>query len=229
MADTLDTAVTTTTEPETTPAAETTPPGGKEPEGKESKPESKFLQRLCKLLGINDDGGDGDGKEDGDPAAPAGAKKTEPAPKDGKTYTEADVQARIDAAKTQWQAEQEEQARLAKLSPEERAKAEAAKTGDEITQLKAQLLAHDLKDKAVARLSGDGYPVGLADLLPLTSEQDMTAAIDKLTDAFDSAVAAAVKERLRGKPPAGIGRDNNQTEAMRDQIAKAIRGGMSNA
>lgn len=225
MADTLDTAVTTTTEPETTPAAETTPPGGKEPEGKESKPESKFLQRLGKLLGINDDGGDDDGKA----SASAGAKKTEPAPKNGKTYTEADVQARIDAAKTQWQAEQEEQARLAKLSPEERAKAEAAKTGDEITQLKAQLLAHDLKDKAVARLSGDGYPVGLADLLPLTSEQDMTAAIDKLTDAFDAAVAAAVKERLRGKPPAGIGRDNNQTEAMRDQIATAIRGGMSNA
>ena len=55
MADTLDTALTTTTEPETTPAAETTPPGGKEPEGKASKPESKFLQRLGKLLGINDD------------------------------------------------------------------------------------------------------------------------------------------------------------------------------
>lgn len=225
MADTLDTAVTKTPEPETTPAAETTPPGGKEPEGKEAKPESKFLQRLGKLLGINDDGGDGEGG-DGDTKPKDDAKHKG---KDGKTYTEADVQARIDAAKTQWQAEQEEQARLAKLSPEERAKAEAAKTGDEITQLKAQLLAHDLKDKAVARLSGDGYPVGLADLLPLTSEQDMTAAIDKLTDAFDTAVAAAVKERLRGKPPAGIGRDNNQTEAMRDQIAKAIRGGMSNA
>lgn len=220
MADVLDTTVTKTAEPEATPAAETTPTG-QEPEGKEAKPESKFLQRLGKLLGIGDDGdGDAKPKEDG---------KADPPPKDGQTYTEADVQARIDAAKTQWQAEQEEQARLAKLSPEERAKAEAAKTGDEITQLKAQLLAHDLKDKAVARLSGDGYPVGLADLLPLTSEQDMTAAIDKLTDAFDSAVAAAVKERLRGKPPAGIGRDNNQTEAMRDQIAKAIRGGMSNA
>lgn len=221
MADVLGTTATTAAaEPEATPAAGTTPAAGQEPEGKEAKPESKFLQRLGKLLGINDDGGDGDIKPKND---------TKPKGKDGKTYTEADVQARIDAAKTQWQAEQEEQARLAKLSPEERAKAEAAKTGDEITQLKAQLLAHDLKDKAVARLSGDGYPVGLADLLPLTSEQDMTAAIDKLTDAFDAAVAAAVKERLRGKPLAGIGRDNNQTEAMRDQIAKAIRGGMSNA
>lgn len=225
MADTLDTAVTTTTEPETTPAAETTPPGGKEPEGKEVKPESKFLQRLGKLLGINDDGGDGEGGN-GDTKPKYDAKPTD---KGGKTYTEADMQAQIDAAKAQWEAERKEQERLAKLSPEERAKAEAAKTGDEITQLKAQLLAHDLKDKAVARLSGDGYPVGLADLLPLNSEQDMTAAIDKLTDAFDTAVAAAVKERLRGKPPAGIGRDNNQTEAMRDQIAKAIRGGMSNA
>lgn len=226
MADTLDTAV-TTTEPTTTPAAETTPTGGTEPEGKEQKPESKFLQRLGKLLGIGD-GDDGDGKGDGDPAAPAGAKKTEPAPKDGKTYTEADVQAQIDAAKAQWQAEQEEQARLSRLSPEERAKAEAAKTGDEITQLKAQLLAHNLRDQAVAKLSGDGYPVGLADLLPMTGAQEMTAAYDKLTESFDAAVAAAVKERLRGKTPLGIGRASNTSEAIRDQISKSIRGGLSN-
>lgn len=218
MADVLGTTATTAaTEPEATPAAETTPTG-QEPEGKEAKPESKFLQRLGKLLGIGDDGdGDAKPKEDG---------KADPPSKDGQTYTEADLQARIDAAKSQWQAEQEEQARLAKLSPEERAKAEAAKTGDEITQLKAQLLAHDLKDKAVARLSGDGYPVGLADLLPLTSEQDMTAAIDKLTEAFDAAVAATVKERLRGKTPEGLGKGANANEAIRNEIAKNIRGGI---
>ena len=123
-------------------------------------------------------------------------------------------------------AEQEEQARLAKLSPEERAKAEAAKTSDRVAQLEAQLLAHDLKDKAVARLSGDGYPVGLADLLPLTSEQDMTAACDKLTEAFDAAVAATVKERLRGKTPEGLGKGANANEAIRNEIAKNIRGGI---
>lgn len=221
MEDVLDTTVTKTAEPEATPAAETTPTG-QEPEGKEAKPESKFLQRLGKLLGIGDDGeDDGNGaaksKEDG---------KADPPPKDGQTYTEADLQARIDAAKSQWQAEQEEQARLAKLSPEERAKAEAAKTSDRIAQLEAQLLAHDLKDKAVARLSGDGYPVGLADLLPLTSEQDMTAACDKLTEAFDAAVAATVKERLRGKTPEGLGKGANANEAIRNEIAKNIRGGI---
>lgn len=218
MADVLDTTATTTAEPEATPAAETTPTG-QEPEGKDAKPESKFLQRLGKLLGIGGDDGDGDAKpkEDG---------KADPPPKDGQTYTETDLQARIDAAKAQWQAEQEEQARLAKLSPEERAKAEAAKTSDRVAQLEAQLLAHDLKDKAVARLSGDGYPVGLADLLPLTSEQDMTAACDKLTEAFDAAVAAAVKERLRGKTPEGLGKGANANEAIRNEIAKNIRGGI---
>ena len=56
MADVLDTTVTKSAEPEATPAAETTPTG-QEPEGKEAKPESKFLQRLGKLLGIGDDGG----------------------------------------------------------------------------------------------------------------------------------------------------------------------------
>lgn len=224
MADTLDTAVTTTTEPETTPAAETTPPGGKEPEGKEVKPESKFLQRLGKLLGINDDGGDGEGGN-GDTKPKYDAKPTD---KGGKTYTEADMQAQIDAAKAQWEAERKEQERLAKLSPEERAKAEADKTSNEIAQLKAQLLARDVRDKAVARLSGDGYPVGLADLLPLTSEQDMTAACDKLTEAFDAAVAATVRERLRGKTPLGIGKASNANEAIRNEISKSIRGGMSN-
>ena len=223
MAETIDTTV-TTTEPTTDPVTETTPSEGTEPEGKEAKPESKFLQRLGKLLGIGGDDGDGDG----DPAAPEGGKKTEPSSKDGKTYTDADLQARIDAAKAQWQAEQEEQARIAKLSPEERAKAEADKTSNEIAQLKAQLLARDVRDKAVARLSGEGYPVGLADLLPLTSEQDMTAACDKLTAAFDAAVAATVRERLRGKTPLGIGKASNANEAIRNEISKSIRGGMSN-
>ena len=114
MADVLDTTVTKSAEPEATPAAETTPTG-QEPEGNQSKPESKFLQRLGKLLGIG-----GDGEDDGDGAAKSKEDgKADPPPKDGQTYTEADLQARIDAAKAQWQAEQEEQARLAKLSPEE--------------------------------------------------------------------------------------------------------------
>ena len=91
MAETIDTTV-TTTEPTTDPVTETTPSEGTEPEGKEAKPESKFLQRLGKLLGIGGDDGDGDAnpKEDG---------KADPPPKDGQTYTEADLQARIDAAK----------------------------------------------------------------------------------------------------------------------------------
>lgn len=219
MADVLDTTVTKTVEPEATPAAETTPTG-QEPEGKEAKPESKFLQRLGKLLGIGDDGdGDAKPKEDG---------KADPPSKDGQTYTEADLQARIDAAKAQWQAEQDEQARLAKMSPEERAKVEADKTNDRVAQLEAQLRARDIRDKAVARLSSDGYPVELASLLPATSEQDMEAAYDRMTKAFDGAVAAAVKDRLRGNTPAGIGKNHNQTEQLRNQIANEIRGGMSN-
>ena len=65
------------------------------------------------------------GKE---PAAPAEGTKTTPAPQqepEGKTYTEADLQARLEAAKAEWAAQQQEQARLEKLPPEERAKAEA--------------------------------------------------------------------------------------------------------
>lgn len=56
----------------------------------------------------------------------------------------------------------------------------------------------------------------------------MTAACDKLTEAFDAAVAATVRERLRGKTPLGIGKASNANEAIRNEISKSIRGGMSN-
>ena len=166
------------------------------------------------------------------PAAPAeGAEtNTPPAAKpepEAKTYTEADLQAEIDKAKAAWAAEQQEQARLAKLTPEERARAEADAKDQKLADLEAKLLQRDLKDAALAKLEKEGFPVGLADLLTYTDQESMEKSLERVQEVFKTSLEAAVKERLRGKTPEGLGGAATAENALKDQIAQNIRGGLN--
>lgn len=170
--------------------------------------------------------GEGEGsKKDGGPA-PKEGEGTKPEAKDGKSYSEADVEAKIAEAKAAWEAEQQEQQRLAKLSPEERAKAEGEAKDQELTKLRAELLQRDLKDAALKKLTDEGFPVGLADLLTYTDQESMEKSLKHTQEVFKGALEAAVKERLRGKTPEGLGGGAKAENAVKDQIAQSIRGGM---
>lgn len=170
--------------------------------------------------------GEGEGtKKDGDPA-PKEGEGTKPEGKDGKSYSEADVEAKIAEAKAAWEAEQQEKQRLAKLSPEERAKAEGEAKEQELTKLRAELLQRDLKDAALKKLTDEGFPVGLADLLTYTDQESMEKSLKHTQEVFKGALEAAVKERLRGKTPEGLGGGAKAENTMKDQIAQSIRGGM---
>ena len=155
--------------------------------------------------------GEGEGtKKDGDPA-PKEGEGTKPEGKDGKSYSEA---------------EQQEKQRLAKLSPEERAKAEGEAKEQELTKLRAELLQRDLKDAALKKLTDEGFPVGLADLLTYTDQESMEKSLKHTQEVFKGALEAAVKERLRGKTPEGLGGGAKAENTVKDQIAQSIRGGM---
>lgn len=170
--------------------------------------------------------GSGEGtKKDGDPA-PKEGEGTKPEAKDGKSYSEADVEAKIAEAKAAWEAEQQEKQRLAKLSPEERAKAEGEAKEQELTKLRAELLQRDLKDAALKKLTDEGFPVGLADLLTYTDQESMEKSLKHTQEVFKGALEAAVKERLRGKTPEGLGGGAKVENTVKDQIAQSIRGGM---
>ena len=168
--------------------------------------------------------GSGEGtKKDGDPA-PKEGEGTKQEPQGGKSYSEADVEAKIAEAKAAWEAEQQEKQRLAKLSPEERAEGEAQ--AQELTKLRTELLQRDLKDAAVKKLTDEGFPVGLADLLTYTDKESMEKSLQQTQEVFKSALEAAVKERLRGKTPEGLGGGAKAENTVKDQIAQGIRGGM---
>ena len=164
--------------------------------------------------------GEGEGTKKGGDPAPKEGEGTKPEAKDGKSYSEADVEAKIAEAKAAWEAEQQEKQRLAKLSPEERAKEQ------ELTKLRAELLQRDLKDAALKKLTDEGFPGGLADLLTYTDQESMEKSLKHTQEVFKGALEVAVKERLRGKTPEGLGGGAKVENTVKDQIAQSIRGGM---
>ena len=219
MADEITNGTGTTSTAGTAPAA-----GGTQPaEGATPTQEQQttFQKWLAGLFGGKEASPAG---QEGGPAATGQEGEQKP---QGKTYTEADLQAEIDKAKAVWDAEQREQARLAKMTPEERAKAESDTKDQQLAELQAKLLQRDLKDTALAKLEKEGFPVGLADLLTYTDQESMEKSLGRVQEVFKASLEAAVKERLRGKTPEGLGGAATAENALKDQIAQNIRGGLN--
>ena len=212
-----ETTTTTSTAADTAGAEAQT---AQQPAAPTAEQRTAFQKFWDALFGGKEDPAPGSGegedtKKDGDPA-PKEDEGTQPEAKDGKSYSEAELTAKIAEAKAAWEAEQAEQQRLAKLSPEERAKAEGEAKEQELTKLRAELLQRDLKDAAV----------GLADLLTYTDQEGMEKSLKHTQEVFKGALEVAVKERLRGKTPEGLGGGAKAENAVKDQIAQGIRGGM---
>ena len=191
------------------------------PEAAPTEQQNAFQRFLGSLFGGK---AEAPAPAEGTDTTPAPAPKQEP---EGKTYTEAQLQAQLEAAKAQWAAQQQEEARLSKLPPEERAKAEADAQKKEVEDLRAQLLQRDLKDAALKQLEKDGFPAGLAELLTYTDKESMEKSMAHAQEVFKSCLEAAVKERLRGKTPEGLGGAASAENAIKDQIAQNIRGGLN--
>ena len=164
--------------------------------------------------------------QEGTPAAASAQENPESKKQEGRTYTEAELQEAVAKAQQEWDAQKKEDARRAKLSPEDKAKEEAAARQKEIEDLKAQLLRRDLRDEALKTLEREELPAGLADLLDYSSKEAAEKSMQQTQEIFKASLAAALKDRLRGKTPEGLGQAAHSENMLRDQIAKNIRGGL---
>lgn len=172
------------------------------------------LEKLLEKIGLGKKAeAAGEGQQAAAGTAQAGAA-------DGKTYTQAEVDTMLEQKLKEAETRQQEAKRMEELTPEERAKAENE-------QLKSQLLRRDLKESATAALDKEGLPVGLADILDYSSKEKMEASLTKVQGTFLSCLQAAVNQRLRGKTPEGLGGAANTENAIKDEIAKNIRGGLN--
>ncbi len=192
--------------------------------GAEKETLNAFQKFMKSLMGGEKD----DPADKGDPADKKDEQKKDESKKDepkGKSFNEDDLAKALEAEKVKWQEEQKEKERLAKLSPEEREKAEKANSEKRIADLEQRLMQKDLKEQAVADLSRDGFPVGLSELVSDTSKEDMSASLEKTKEIFKTCLSEAINQKLRGKTPAGLGDASHAENAFKDQIAKNIRGG----
>ena len=147
-------------------------------------------------------------KKDGDPAA----EKAE----EEKSFTQADVDAAIEAAKQQWLDEAAEAERVKKLTPEEKAKEEKEKKDSEIASLRSQLLQKELRESATKSLE--------TDVLDYSSKERMEETLKNTTKVFKDSLAVAIQSRLKGKTPEGLGGAASAENLLRDQIARNVRG-----
>lgn len=142
----------------------------------------------------------------------------------GKTFTQAEMDAAIEAKKKEWEDAAAEAERVKKLTPEQKAAEEQEKKDNEIASLRSQLLQKELRESATKTLEKDGFPVGLADVLDYSSKERMEESLKNTTAVFKESLAAAVQTRLKGKTPEGLGGAASSENLLRDQIARNIRG-----
>lgn len=138
-----------------------------------------------------------------------------------KTFTPEELDRFVEEKRREWEAEQKaaEQERLQRLPEEERLKQEKLSAQDELAKLKEEIGKLKVRDKLIDYLNKHGYPIGLEKILPYTSDEESAMkSMEMLIETFDESVYAAVRERLRGKTPEGLGRNHNASEAIRNQI-----------
>lgn len=211
--------ITNTAAVETTTATDTAA-AGTDTQTAGTDAQQNAFQKFLATIGL------GGGKDKETETKEEKSDKVETAKETAKSYSQADLDAALTKAQQDWETKAKEKADLDKLSPEERSKAEAAAKDQEVSELKAKLLAKELKETAVGSLSKDGFPVELADLVDYTNKENMEKSLATVQDVFKNALASALKEKLRGKTPSGLGGAASAEGNIRDQIAQNIRGGL---
>lgn len=139
-------------------------------------------------------------------AEPPEPTKTEPTPA---LSVEEQIKAAVAEAKTDWQkeydaklaAEKEEAARLAKMSAEERAKAEFDKRVKDFEDREAKHNAERLTFECTKLLASEGLPVEMAEMLTGADAETTKANVESFKNAYSKAVQDGIDKKLRGRTP----------------------------
>ena len=117
------------------------------------------------------------------------------------------IEQRIADAVTSAVAETE---RKAKMTADERKKAEEAEAERKLKERENQITVRELRAGAMEKLAEKGLPKSLADVLVYTDAKTCEESMTALETAFRAAVQSGVDERLRGGNPPGGGGKGDQ-------------------
>lgn len=117
----------------------------------------------------------------------------------------------------------EKHERLSKLSEKERKEEELTQKEKELAEKEAEIARKILRSEAVEDLQEKGLPANFADFLLAEDAEKTLENINNFKKAFDEAVNAAVKERLRQDTPPAGGRISGGKIPSVAELAKEAR------
>lgn len=192
----------------------------------------RMKKHLLDLQLFADDGADGSSQEPANPATEteeAEGKENEPKPE--KKYSDDDVDKILNKKFAEWekkkQKEVDEAKKLADMNAKEKAEYERDKLQKELDALREKDSLSEMTKTARKMLSDEGVSVSddLLSMVVSTDAEKTKAAVDAFAKAFNGAVEAAVKEKLRGNPPkkgtgGGAPMTKEQILAIKDNEAR---------
>lgn len=119
-------------------------------------------------------------------------------PEEKASYTPEEVQTLIKQRQAEWEQMHQQPATddiNAAVTPE----------AQRIAELERELRQRDIKEYVVGELEASGIPLAMAAYLDYTDKDTAAKSLGKLKTVFTDSVNEAVKNRLRGKTPEGLG------------------------
>lgn len=175
------------------------------------------LQRFAE----GEQGGEGDATDE-QQSLEGAEQKTEPF-KTFETESEMDsffdkkLSKALETAKSNWQKEQEEQAKTAKerknMTEEQKREYDFKQREQALSDREAEITKRENKSRLANQLIQDGLPAGLVDVFGdvLTDEDTMNASYQKVSEVFRSALHDAVEARLAQGARTPKSTENNST------------------
>lgn len=170
-----------------------------------------YKDYLRQIFAEYNDGADDKGAKGGDPGADdkgGNDDEAEPANKDTKKYSDAEVDVIINKKFAKWQKEQErkisEAEKLAGMNAQEKAEHERDTLQKELDALKRANSIAEMEKTARTMLHDDGVnvPDEVVSSLIADDADNTKAKVEAFSKAFKEAVQTAVKDALKGKAPA---------------------------
>ena len=138
---------------------------------------------------------------------------------DEKKYSDADLDKIINKKFADWKAKEQkavdEASKLATMNAQQKAEYERDKLQKELDEYKRKDTLTEMSKTARKMLTDEGISVSddLLSLLVTTDAEKTKSAVEGFSKAFNDAVEAAVKERLKGEPPRkGTGSPSGMTK-----------------
>lgn len=138
------------------------------------------------------------------------------------------VQTAVKNAQEKWEAltndKLSEAEKLAKMNKEEKAQYMQQKREKDLTDREAAVTRKELMAEAKNTLASDNLPVELAEILDYTDADSCMKSMEKVKNAFQKAVEAAVEEKLKGGKPPKKAPETDAQKALEQQVYNAMMG-----